>query len=104
MVHGGKEAVDGLLEHPDVKAISFVGSTNVARYIYAKGTANGKRVQAQGGAINPVVIMPDADLDTTTKIITDSVFGCAGQRCLAASVIITWGWYVHRSPGRGCKK
>ena len=70
MVHGGKEAVDGLLEHPDVKAISFVGSTNVARYIYAKGTANGKRVQAQGGAKNPVVIMPDADLDTTTKIIT----------------------------------
>lgn len=91
MVHGGKEAVDGLLEHPDVKAISFVGSTNVAKYIYAKGTANGKRVQAQGGAKNPVVIMPDADFDTTTKIITDSVFGCAGQRCLAASVIITVG-------------
>ncbi|MDN3670370.1 CoA-acylating methylmalonate-semialdehyde dehydrogenase [Echinicola jeungdonensis] len=91
MVHGGKETVDALLEHPDVKAISFVGSTEVARYIYAKGAANGKRVQAQGGAKNPVVVLPDADIDTTSRIITDSVFGCAGQRCLAASTIITVG-------------
>jgi malonate-semialdehyde dehydrogenase (acetylating) / methylmalonate-semialdehyde dehydrogenase len=89
MVHGGKESVDGLLEHPLVKSISFVGSTPVAKYIYAKGTANGKRVQAQGGAKNPVLVLPDADLEMTTQIITDSVFGCAGQRCLAASVIIT---------------
>ena len=89
MVHGGKESVDAILEHPHVKSISFVGSTPVAKYIYAKGTANGKRVQAQGGAKNPVLILPDADLDMTTQIITDSVFGCAGQRCLAASVIIT---------------
>jgi malonate-semialdehyde dehydrogenase (acetylating) / methylmalonate-semialdehyde dehydrogenase len=89
MVHGGKESVDTILEHPDVKSISFVGSTTVAKYIYAKGTANGKRVQAQGGAKNPVLILPDADLEMTTQIITDSVFGCAGQRCLAASVIIT---------------
>ncbi|MGF7216451.1 malonate-semialdehyde dehydrogenase (acetylating)/methylmalonate-semialdehyde dehydrogenase [Spirosoma lacussanchae] len=91
LVHGGKETVDALLEHPDVKAISFVGSTQIARYIYAKGAANGKRVQAQGGAKNPVVVLPDADLDMSVKIITDSVFGCAGQRCLAASNIITVG-------------
>jgi len=89
MVHGGKASVDGLLENPGVKSISFVGSTAVAKYIYAKGTANGKRVQAQGGAKNPVVILPDADIDMTAQIITDSVYGCAGQRCLAASVVIT---------------
>jgi len=89
LVHGGKESVDALLEHPTIKAISFVGSTPVARYIYSKGTANGKRVQAQGGAKNPVVILPDADIEMSTKIIADSVYGCAGQRCLAASTIIT---------------
>lgn len=89
MVHGGKESVDGLLDHPLVKSISFVGSTPVAKYIYARGTANGKRVQAQGGAKNPVVILPDADIEMTSQIITDSVYGCAGQRCLAASVVIT---------------
>lgn len=89
MVHGGKESVDAILEHPQIKAISFVGSTPVARYIYSKGTANGKRVQAQGGAKNPVVILPDADIEMSTKIIADSVYGCAGQRCLAASTIIT---------------
>ncbi len=89
LVHGGKEAVDAILEHPTIKAISFVGSTPVARYIYSKGTANGKRVQAQGGAKNPVVVLPDADLEMTSKIIADSVYGCAGQRCLAASTIIT---------------
>lgn len=91
MVHGGKETVDALLKHPEVKAISFVGSTKVARYIYATGTAHGKRVQAQGGAKNPVVVLPDADIEMTTKIINDSVYGCAGQRCLAASTIITVG-------------
>lgn len=91
LVHGGKETVDAMLEHPKVKAVSFVGSTSIARYIYSKGAANGKRVQAQGGAKNPVVILPDADLDLTATIITDSVYGCAGQRCLAASNIITVG-------------
>jgi len=91
MVHGGKDSVDTILEHPEIKAISFVGSTPIARYIYSKGTANGKRVQAQGGAKNPVVVLPDADIDMTAKIITDSVYGCAGQRCLAASTIITVG-------------
>lgn len=89
LVHGGKETVDAILDHPLVKSISFVGSTPVAKYIYARGTANGKRVQAQGGAKNPVVILPDADIEVTSQIITDSVYGCAGQRCLAASVVIT---------------
>ncbi len=91
LVHGGKDSVDAILEHPEIKAISFVGSTPVARYIYSKGTANGKRVQAQGGAKNPVLILPDADVEMSAKIIADSVYGCAGQRCLAASTIITVG-------------
>jgi len=91
MVNGGKPAVDALLDHPQVRAISFVGSTPVARYIYARGSASGKRVQCQGGAKNHAVIMPDADLETTTRIVTDSAFGCAGQRCLAVSVAVTVG-------------
>jgi malonate-semialdehyde dehydrogenase (acetylating)/methylmalonate-semialdehyde dehydrogenase len=91
MVNGGKPAVDALLDHPDVRAISFVGSTPVARYIYSRGSASGKRVQCQGGAKNHAVIMPDADLETATKIVTDSAFGCAGQRCLAVSVAVTVG-------------
>src|SRR6187431_3808758 len=89
LVHGGKDAVDALLDHPVVRAISFVGSTSVARYIYSRAAANGKRVQCQGGAKNPVVVLPDADLEMTTKIVADSAFGCAGQRCLASSVVIT---------------
>lgn len=91
MVHGGKTIVDAILEHPVIKAVSFVGSSAVARYVYAKGAANGKRVQAQGGAKNPVIILPDADIDMTSQIVVDSVYGCAGQRCLAASTIITVG-------------
>ena len=91
LVHGGKETVDALLDHPEVKAISFVGSSKIAKYVYSRGAANGKRVQAQGGAKNPVVILPDADIDMSVQIVTDSVFGCAGQRCLAASNIITVG-------------
>jgi malonate-semialdehyde dehydrogenase (acetylating)/methylmalonate-semialdehyde dehydrogenase len=89
LVHGGKQTVDAILNHPQIKSISFVGSTPVAKYIYSRGTANGKRVQAQGGAKNPVVVLPDADVELATQIITDSVYGCAGQRCLAASVIVT---------------
>jgi malonate-semialdehyde dehydrogenase (acetylating) / methylmalonate-semialdehyde dehydrogenase len=91
MVHGSKHSVDAILDHPLVKSISFVGSTPVAKYIYARGTANGKRVQAQGGAKNPVVVLPDADIEMSSQIITDSVFGCAGQRCLAASVVVAVG-------------
>lgn len=89
LVHGGKETVDAILDHPEIKAISFVGSSKIAKYVYSRGAANGKRVQAQGGAKNPVVILPDADLEMSVQIVTDSVFGCAGQRCLAASNIIT---------------
>jgi malonate-semialdehyde dehydrogenase (acetylating)/methylmalonate-semialdehyde dehydrogenase len=91
MVHGGRETVDAILEHPLIPAISFVGSTPVAKHVYQTGALNGKRVQAQGGAKNAVVVMPDADEDTTVKIIADSSFGCAGQRCLAASVVVTVG-------------
>ena len=91
LVHGGKESVDAILRHPYIPAVSFVGSTNVAKYIYQTGVANGKRIQAQGGAKNPVVVMPDADPETTVKIITDSAFGCAGQRCLAASIVMMVG-------------
>jgi len=69
LVHGGKDAVDALLDHPEVRAISFVGSTPVARYIYSRAAANGKRVQCQGGAKNPIVVLPDADLDMTTRIV-----------------------------------
>ena len=91
LVNGGKETVDAILDHPAIRAVSFVGSTQVARYIYSRATANGKRAQCQGGAKNPVVILPDADIDMTTKIVADSAFGCAGQRCLAASLAITVG-------------
>ncbi len=91
IVQGGREVVDALLEHPIIRGISFVGSSTVAKYVYSKGAANGKRVQAQGGAKNPVIILPDADIDMTTQIIIDSVYGCAGQRCLAASTIVTVG-------------
>ncbi|MFZ1753258.1 MAG: CoA-acylating methylmalonate-semialdehyde dehydrogenase [Caldilineaceae bacterium] len=91
LVHGGADTVNGLLDHPGVRAISFVGSTPVAKYVYQRATANGKRAQCQGGAKNPVVVMPDADMETTTRIMGDSAFGCAGQRCLAASVAITVG-------------
>jgi malonate-semialdehyde dehydrogenase (acetylating) / methylmalonate-semialdehyde dehydrogenase len=91
LVNGGKPAVDALLDHPLVRAVSFVGSTPVAKYVYTRGSASGKRVQCQGGAKNHVVILPDADPETTTKIIADSAFGCAGQRCLAVSVTVTVG-------------
>src|SRR5512134_3387107 len=89
LVNGAKETVDGILEHPAIRAITFVGSTNVAKYIYATAAVHGKRVQAQGGAKNPVIVLPDADMDMATKIIADSAFGCAGQRCLAVSFAVT---------------
>ncbi len=91
LVNGAKGVVDALLDHPAVRAISFVGSSPVARYVYSRATANGKRAQCQGGAKNPVVVLPDADMDMATRIIADSSFGCAGQRCLATSVTITVG-------------
>src|SRR5579859_5225306 len=91
LVNGGKTTVDALLDHPLVRAVSFVGSTPVAKHVYTRGSASGKRVQCQGGAKNHVVVLPDADQETTTKIIADSAFGCAGQRCLAVSVTVTVG-------------
>jgi malonate-semialdehyde dehydrogenase (acetylating)/methylmalonate-semialdehyde dehydrogenase len=91
LVNGAKDTVDGILEHPAIRAITFVGSTNVAKYIYSTAAAHGKRVQAQGGAKNPVIILPDADMEMATKIVADSAFGCAGQRCLAVSLAVTVG-------------
>ena len=91
LVNGGAETVNAILDHPDIRAISFVGSTAVAKYIYSRATANGKRAQCQGGAKNPVVIMPDANIESTTQMMGDSAFGCAGQRCLAVSVAVTVG-------------
>src|SRR5213082_2640452 len=91
LVNGAKGVVDALLDHPAVRAISFVGSSPVARYVYSRAAANGKRAQCQGGAKNPVIVLPDADMAMTTRIVADAAFGCAGQRCLAASVAITVG-------------
>ena len=91
LVNGGKDTVNAILDHPGIKAVSFVGSTATARYIYSRAAANGKRAQCQGGAKNPVVVMADAEMEMTTRILADSAFGCAGQRCLAASVAITVG-------------
>lgn len=88
LVHGSHETVNALLDHPLINAITFVGSTPVARHVYARASASGKRVQAQGGAKNPVIVLPDADIDMTTRIIMDSVYGNAGQRCLAAANIV----------------
>lgn len=91
LVNGAKEAVNAILDHPQIRAITFVGATDTARYIYRRAAENGKRVQAQGGAKNPIIILPDADMDMAVKITADSAFGCAGQRCLATSLAITIG-------------
>ncbi len=91
VVHGGKEAVDVLLTHPDVKAVSFVGSTPIAEYVYATGTAHGKRVQALGGAKNHMIIMPDADMDHAADALMGAGYGSAGERCMAISVAVPIG-------------
>jgi malonate-semialdehyde dehydrogenase (acetylating) / methylmalonate-semialdehyde dehydrogenase len=91
LVNGGQDTVNAIIDHPDVRAISFVGSTPVARLVYGRAAANGKRAQCQGGAKNPVVVLPDADMEMACRIIADAAFGCAGQRCLASSVAITVG-------------
>jgi len=91
LVNGGKSAVDVLIDHPKVRAISFVGSTPIAKYVYARSGERGKRAQCQGGAKNHVIVLPDADMHMATQIIGDSAFGCAGQRCLAVSVAVTVG-------------
>ena len=91
LVNGSRETVEALLDHPLVRAVSFVGSTPVAKAVYTRATANGKRAQCQGGAKNPAIVLPDADMDMSTRILADSLFGCAGQRCLATSTVITVG-------------
>src|SRR5213078_4401670 len=96
VVPGGRESVDALLTHPKVKAISFVGSSPVAKYIYETGTRNGKRVQANGGAKNYIVIMPDADVSRTVEALSTSAFGCAGERCMAGSTALTVGKAAER--------
>lgn len=91
IVHGAGETVNAILDHPTIRAVSFVGSTGVAKHVYARAAASGKRVQCQGGAKNPIVVLPDADIEMTAKIAADSAFGCAGQRCLASSLAFAVG-------------
>ena len=91
MVHGDRVVVDALLEHPDIVGISFVGSSPVAKHIYQEAARHGKRVQALGGAKNHIVVMPDADMDLAIPNVAESAFGCAGQRCLAGSVVVLPG-------------
>lgn len=91
VVHGDKEAVDALLDHPDVQAVSFVGSTPIAEAIYRRGSATGKRVQALGGAKNHLVVMPDADLNAAVNALMGAAFGSAGERCMAISVAVAVG-------------
>jgi malonate-semialdehyde dehydrogenase (acetylating) / methylmalonate-semialdehyde dehydrogenase len=91
VVQGDKEAVDALLVHPDVKAVSFVGSTPIANYIYETGAHHGKRVQALGGAKNHMVVMPDADMEQVVDALIGSAYGSAGERCMAISVAVLVG-------------
>ncbi|MEN0040410.1 MAG: CoA-acylating methylmalonate-semialdehyde dehydrogenase [Pseudomonadota bacterium] len=91
VVHGDKEAVDGILDHPDIMAVGFVGSTPIAEYVYTRGCANGKRVQCFGGAKNHMIIMPDADMDQTVDALVGAGYGAAGERCMAVSVAVPVG-------------
>ena len=91
VVHGDKTAVDAILDHPDIKAVSFVGSSDIASYVYSRGTAAGKRVQAMGGAKNHGVVLPDADLDRVVKDLMGAAFGSAGERCMALPVVVPVG-------------
>ena len=91
LVNGGREVVDAICDHPDIRAVSFVGSTPVAKHVYQRATHAGKRVQALGGAKNFVVVMPDADLERSIGVITESFYGCAGERCLAGSMLVPIG-------------
>ncbi len=91
LIQGGRECVDALLVHPDVAGVSFVGSSPVAEHVYKTAAAHGKRVQALGGAKNFIVVMPDADMDAALDAVSESAFGCAGERCLAASIVVPVG-------------
>src|SRR3954468_19798471 len=98
LVNGGREAVEGICDHPGIRAVSFVGSTPVARAVYQRGTSTGKRVQALGGAKNFVVVMPDANFEKSIEVIAESFYGCAGERCLAGSVLVPVG-NAHKEAG-----
>ena len=91
VVHGDKVSVDAILQHPDIKAVSFVGSSDIAHYVYSQGTAHGKRVQAMGGAKNHGIVMPDADMDQVVKDLSGAAFGSAGERCMALPVVVPVG-------------
>ncbi|HCN94316.1 MAG TPA: methylmalonate-semialdehyde dehydrogenase (CoA acylating), partial [Hyphomonas sp.] len=91
VVNGDKVAVDAILTHPDVKAVSFVGSSDIAQYVYSTGTAHGKRVQAMGGAKNHGIIMPDCNMEQAVKDIVGAAYGSAGERCMALPVAVTVG-------------
>src|SRR5690606_39078838 len=88
---GDKQAVDAILDHPDIKAVSFVGSTPIAEYVYRRGTQAGKRVQALGGAKNHMVVMPDADMQQAANALMGAGYGSAGERCMAVSVAVPVG-------------
>jgi malonate-semialdehyde dehydrogenase (acetylating)/methylmalonate-semialdehyde dehydrogenase len=103
IVHGDRECVEALLTHPLVRAVSFVGSTPVARHVYQTGTQNGKRVQAAGGAKNHLIIMPDADLGQAVQALQSAAFGCAGERCMAGSVAVPVGDIADRLVGTLCE-
>ena len=98
LVNGSEATVNAILDNPTIKAVSFVGSTATARYVYSRATANGKRAQCQGGAKNPIIVLPDADPEMTRHATAESAYGCAGQRCLAASLAVTVGeardWFI----------
>ena len=100
VVNGDKEAVDAILEDPDIQAVSFVGSSAIAEYVYSRGTAHGKRVQAMGGAKNHAIIMPDADLDQVTNELIGAGYGSAGERCMAISVAVPVDREDRRRAGR----
>ena len=105
MVHGTRDVVNMILDHPDIKAVSFVGSDQAGRYIYERGCANGKRVQSNMGAKNHAVVMPDADVDSTVKALTGAAFGAAGQRCMAISAaVFVGGFEPWRRPLLDCAK
>src|SRR5881409_654038 len=91
VVHGDKVAVDAVLEHPDIRAVSFVGSTPIARYVYETGTKHGKRVQALGGAKNHMIVLPDADIDMAADAAVSAAYGSAGERCMAISQVVAVG-------------
>src|SRR5204863_7973056 len=91
LVDGGRECVDALLTHPKVRAISFVGSTPIAKYIFEVGTKHGKRVQSSGGAKNFIFLMPDADVENSVRGVVEAAYGCAGERCMAGSTAVVIG-------------